>query len=216
MKRTLVALLVCPALLAGEFVNFTFDEPDLANVRPFKPPGEYFDRQYAPVEEVFQGWTISQVFLDELKFSAFDGLANVDAGASTLSLSPASSLGSLPYSVNVGQRLGLDWERSTFSLSQVGLVPGDAGTLRWWNAGNLDVHINGESLSGQRVDPLLPLYEANVSTYAGQEVELSLEFAKGSSYEFDLVGFMPIPEPSPAALLIVGGVLLFTGRRRRR
>ena len=215
MKDLLIALLVCPVLSGGEFVNLTFDEPDLTNVRPFKPPGEYFERQYAPAEEVFQGWTISQVFLDELKLSAFQGLANVDAGGSTLSLAPYGGLNTRPYAVEVGVRLGINWERSAFSLSQVGLVPGDADTLRWWNDSSPQIRINGEALTPQSVDPLLQLYEVNVTAYAGQEVELSLDFAKGSHYEFDLIGFIPIPEPSPATLLIIGGLFMMFCHRRR-
>ncbi|MCB1126009.1 MAG: hypothetical protein KDM81_05905, partial [Verrucomicrobiae bacterium] len=67
MKKTLLALWLAGLTgWGGEFVNLTFDEPDLTNVRPFKAPEAQVERHYAPVEEVFQGWTISQVFLDEL------------------------------------------------------------------------------------------------------------------------------------------------------
>lgn len=49
----------------------------------------------------------------------------------------------------------------------------------------------------------------------GEEVELSLEFATGSVYGFDLVGFIAIRQPSPAALLIIGGLLMMFCQRRR-
>ncbi|MCP5523738.1 MAG: hypothetical protein H7A46_19550 [Verrucomicrobiales bacterium] len=216
MKRPLLALLVCPAIWAGEFVNLTFDEPDLTNLRPFKAPEAQIERQYAPVEEVFQGWTISQVFLDELNRSGFQGLANVGGGASILSLFEISGGSTTPpYGVKVSHSLSPYWERSAFGLSQIGMVPENAGTLRWCYDSDLEVYINGNALQSQRTDSMELLFEANVTAYAGQEVELSLEFAEGTFHQFDLVGFIPIPEPSPAALLIVGGLFLMFYHRRR-
>ncbi|MCP5521686.1 MAG: hypothetical protein H7A46_09070 [Verrucomicrobiales bacterium] len=44
MKKSLLSLwLVCLTGWTGDFVNLTFDEPDLTNVRPFKPPGTQFE-----------------------------------------------------------------------------------------------------------------------------------------------------------------------------
>jgi len=102
LKKSLLSLwLVCLTGWTGDFVNLTFDEPDPTNVRPFKPAGTQFEGQYAPVEEVFQGWEINEGLLASLNISAFQGLANVDGGASTLSLVPAASGNTPPCAVKV-------------------------------------------------------------------------------------------------------------------
>lgn len=55
----------------------------------------------------------------------------------------------------------------------------------------------------------------DVSPYAGQEVNLEFLVESGWSIRFDILGFVPIPEPSTWALLGTGlAALLWFSRRK--
>ena len=120
-------------------------------------------------------------------------------------------------------------------IEQPSLVPIGAKSLWFlWQGERLDLRVNGNlvpfSLAEQRLtdDPFLPIhdyYAADMRQFAGQEATIRFEFYAyethaevpwpGAVQALDDIHFSSIPEPSPAALLVVGGALLLAGRHRR-
>ena len=120
-------------------------------------------------------------------------------------------------------------------LEQPSLVPVGTRSLWFlWQGERLDLRVNGDlvpfSLAEQRLtdDPFVPIhdyYAADIRQFAGQEATIRFEFYAhevhvevpwpGAVQALDDIYFSAIPEPSPAALLVVGGALLLAGRRRR-
>ena len=104
-----------------------------------------------------------------------------------------------------------------------------------WQGERLDLRINGDlvpfSPAERRLtdDPFVPIhdyYAADIRQYPGQEATIRFEFHAdevhaevpwpGAVQALDDICFSAIPEPSPAALLAIGGAWLLAGRRCRR
>ena len=120
-------------------------------------------------------------------------------------------------------------------LEQSSLVPVGTRSLWFlWQGERLDLRVNGDlvpfSLAEQRLtdDPFVPIhdyYAADIRQFAGEEATIRFEFYAhelhaevpwpGAVQALDDIYFSAIPEPSPAALLVVGAALLLAGRRRR-
>lgn len=211
------------AALGGEFVNLTFDEPDWSHL------GQYpFDSRlaYGAVSEVLRGWTVE--YESEGPIVGFDpDYATVGSGGFALGLVYAGP-GAMtpPYyvfanDIAVSRELGGSL-RPAVHLFQVGLIPEDAGELRFylsWNeiGGPLPVFINGQRQGYYNVTPVWRAID--VKRFAGQEVKLEFLFPEGNGqwFRLDVIGFQAIDEPSVFGLVGVGsGVVWWTARRRRR
>lgn len=209
-----VAVCWAANVAGGEFINLGFDDPDLSHVRPWKPPTAHLGAlvgQWAPVDEVFRGWTVDSGAM--LEGYPYYGLVSVDGlYGKPFALSPVGPPRG-GYVVNASYTSYFDYYRFPFSLSQVGTVPADAALLVM--LGGVEVSMNGTDLA--LITPAFWSYTyADVSSFAGKEVELTLRFPGGSDIRFDIIGFQPIPEPATWGLMLLGGWLTLGWLRRRR
>jgi hypothetical protein len=108
---------------------------------------------------------------------------------------------------------------TTAYISQSGVIPFDAQSLRFLATGPFAVRINGNLL------PVVSLggnaYAANISALAGVPSVLRFENTTTLIHEevvVDNIVFssLPVPEPSAVALLTLGGVLVALRAARRR
>ena len=70
-------------------------------------------------------------------------------------------------------------------------------------------------INGERVGDTVNDLTVDVSRFAGQEVDLEFLVASGASIRFDILGFVPVPEPSTWALFGVGAAAVFCIGRRK-
>lgn len=117
------------------------------------------------------------------------------------------------------------WLGDTASISQTGLVPADAESLRFWTDGSLlgaglEVSLGGQSLSYSALSQNANywVYGANIpSGMAGQMESLTfLTQGAGSGYfRLDNIAFV-VPEPSEPTLLGLAAILFALRRRRQQ
>ena len=70
-------------------------------------------------------------------------------------------------------------------------------------------------INGERVGDTVNDLTVDVSRFSGQEVNLEFLVRPGDSLRFDILGFVPVPEPSTWALFGVGAAaILCFGRRK--
>lgn len=225
MKKILIIILwaACQTGWSDDFVNLTFDQPDLSHVESLRLPGSQDYRDYAPVEEGLRGWTVSEPMRSWIQESPSQGridVASLVAPTTPISLYLMSISGlNRRYGMAVSQQLSSEGglqPRPTFQLTQTGRVPEEAVSLRFYDGiGSMSpvfALINGHPVDARRDG----FVEIDLLPFAGQEIELSFEFPEGQSHLFDIIGFQTIPEPSPITLLVVGSSLLLAGRRRTR
>jgi hypothetical protein len=223
MKTTLYPIVLMAYAVAtsqsGEFVNLTFDEPDLSHARYRDyPPG-----LVAPLQDVFRGWSIQWDWTGEPKPGP--ECVGVHGGDIPLGL---VAMGTAPY----GSYLVLVSEfwaeyggqlRPTLHLWQTGTVPDGASELTLYQSGlggggarPVETYINGQ-IQYQVGAPGVPAFSAiDVSAFAGQEVKLEFVFPSGPAqyHSFDIFGFVTVPEPSVLVLLAGGGFVLWLARPR--
>ena len=213
--KTRLALLLTLALpcWAGEFVNLTFDEPDLSG--PFTPVHQG-GPQIGKTSQLLKGWA---------------PLLN-GAPPDTMTYSPAgtSSTGHLtlyeylagPVGQQVSQYSLLysssPPSQATFSIKQTGTIPVDAASLGLFANHLLEVRINDNAV--YTVDPEITAYPwIDVSRFAGRTVDLEfrvIQFPFQSvGMSFDILGFKPVPEPSTWALFGIGASVVFCIGRRK-
>lgn len=206
MKRSLLFLCLALPLLGGDFINLTFDEPDVSGTLTEIYPG---GPKRGSAAALLRGWNVS-----------VGGQAYEFATVSTFPVGsgndPVSMLGNSPaeqssplgaYTLGIHSPVPPAPE---IRLSQRGTIPADAAGLWIFGTGHAQVFINGERLGDTISTPTV-----DVARFAGQEVDLEFLVASGSSIRFDILGFVPVPEPSTWALLGVGAAAVFCIGRRK-
>jgi hypothetical protein len=212
------------------FINLDFET---ATIPPSQPRSDYSDpSSWVTASVALPGWS---AFLgtNQLPTVLYNSVTIGSAAVSLMrvgdSLEPtlegtfsAVLLGGITY-VPPGYFI-----QESASLSQTGLVPADAQSIRFKSRllfGNtIEVSLGGQSL------PLVPLqvtaaytlYGADVTTFAGQATELRftsvIRDGQFNHWMLDSVQFSPlsIPEPSGAAMLGLGAVALAWRIRKSR
>lgn len=214
MKLHLASLLVTTATaLGGDFVNLTFDQPNLnGSLEPLLPGGPFLGR----TADLLPGWKVrvrdisaEQITYSPLQKSSFGPVTlrqNTPANAATLLGFASLELHSADPNSASGPEI---------RLSQSGAVPADAAGLWVASAGYVQGYLNGTKIG--EVDPFLGSHAVwNIGRYAGQEVNLEFLVRPGDSIRFDILGFVPIPEPSTWALFGVGALAVGWFCRGRR
>jgi hypothetical protein len=228
MKSRIQALLLfvlafgSSAKAAGPFVNLGFDEARTNNMRWFTATeGE------GAASELLPGWQLLGVFpLGQVIETNIHLNANVSFFESSLIDRQFGGIDRYPvegiYSFVTYPTIGL----RTDILSQSGEIPADALSIRFKVFGDpWRLEINGVDTPVYGYVPGLPSDQsvevsADVSAYAGQEVELSwiTQDGPGFHHGLDSIRFSPeaVPEPGALPLLLAGGALGWAVRRRRR
>ena len=216
MKGILIIVLCCltATVNAGDFVNLTFDNPDLTgSLTPISsgdPDGPFFGE----TSRILPGWTVTAngIPVTTVTYSPWPaGVAVRTVNVWSWGPGNPSQLGGSNYLyVFPG---GTRERPSYFRISQTGTIPVGTAGLHIFAPGVRDMRINGEAVSDPRLgflaDPVI-----DVSRYAGHEVTIDFGFGVGSC--FDIFGFTKVPEPSTWALFGCGAVIMgwMIGRRR--
>lgn len=204
--RTLALLFASTSALAGDFLNLNFDSPDLSGPLTTTYPGGPLEGATA---QLMQGWSIqyrgesqSSIFFASLGLQWANSVTLTENSMEWLQ----SGLGR--YSLIIeGFRPAPGTTPTPSSMdtriSQRGMIPTDAGGLRFFGGGYVQMFVNGE-----RVGDSVSLDPVNVSRWAGQEVDLEFRVGAGDSARLDILGFTNVPEPSIWALLSLGATAL--------
>lgn len=202
-------------VIAGAFTNLGFDSPDLTHLDSF---------QQAPAGEAIRGWSLK---LDNgVAYPTRIIVANELVSPVSLTTDhkiPGTDVDFGKYSLFMG---GVGSSVTPiYHLSQIGLIPGDAGALRFYlsdaisglpSTAVFQFLINGQRVGLKMAPGIRPdILDADVSVYAGQDVNLEFVFGKTFTRSFDIAGFTTVPEPSTYALLGFGAALLWYHRRHR-
>jgi len=217
MKGILIVILCCLTVTvnAGDFVNLTFDNPDLTgSLTPIvsgAPNGPFLGE----TSRILPGWTVTAngIPVTTVTYSPWPTLAS-ERTVNVWSYRPgdSSQLGGSNrlYVFSGGNPLG-----SAFRISQTGTIPVGTAGLHIFAPGVRDMRINGEAVSDPRLgflaDPVI-----DVSRYAGREVSIEFGFGPGFGGTFDIFGFTQVPEPSTSTLFGCGALIMgwMIGRRR--
>jgi hypothetical protein len=211
--RILGLLFSATTCIAGEFVNLTFDEPDLSgSLTPIFPGGPL----QGDTSRILRGWSVraDNQLQAAMTYSPYNigGAGNV---ASLVANSP--ELAQTAFGANtlfLRSDQTLPGGGPVIRVQQTGTVPADAAGL-WIFAtgGSPRMFINGEPVNDPRIGALAdPVVD--VSRYAGQSIDLEFLIPKGGSTRLDIFGFTPVPEPSTWALFGVGAAAVFYFARR--
>jgi hypothetical protein len=214
MKRSLLSVLAALPVLAGDFINLTFDEPDLSgSLTPIFPDGPLLGN----TAQILRGWTVLADNQSQATMTySPNNIGSSGDVASLVANSPAES-----QTVFGANTLYLRSDHTdpgggpVIRVQQTGTVPADAAGL-WIFAtgGSPRMFINGERVNDPRIGALAdPVVD--VSRYAGQTIDLEFLVPRGGSTRLDIIGWVAVPEPSTWALFGVGAALVFCVGRRK-
>ena len=204
-----VALARVCAVAQGAFRDLDFEQ---ATVVP-----TYTGSPFIWAADAFPGWTayaggvpVNEVQLDSVLFDAL-GLDDGSSGA----VPPAALDGR--FSAMLG---GIALPGIPGSIGQSGVIPAGSESLRFLAGGELSVYFAGHALPLQVLGSgpnASEIYAADISAYAGQYGQLLFQAGRGGIDGLDDITFsaQAIPEPGPAAIVGLGGVILCLRRQRR-
>ncbi len=156
------------------------------------------------------GWTVYNSFGVPTFRMAFD---TVSIGEPEVSLHSFASIAVLPIQGNYSVLLQASNSQllNTSAIGQVGQIPSDAMSLRFFGRMSLDVTFDGHSLDLIQTGsgPNFERVAADISAFAGQTGELrftSPHMDDGTIIFLDAIRFstLPIPEPGVYALFALG------------
>jgi len=204
--------------LAVQFTNLNFDAAAATT-------GSAHVGDYLPASVAIPGWT---ALIEETPSPVI--FNTITTGSSAIVLTKFGSLFSpSPLSgqfsvVLISGFTGVATPQPTSaSISQTGLVPGTASSLRFIAQGDEpQVLASGTSLPVFLLGttPNYNLYGTDISPFAGTEIELKFHrphTANFTGFTLDDITFStePVPEPSVIALLSLAGAVSFWHLRRR-
>ncbi len=205
--KILALLAITGACLAGDFINLTFDDPNLTgSLTPVFPGGPFT----GDTAELLRGWSVTAggVPLTQMTYSP----------PLTTSVGPVTLRANNPATTGLGA-YSLQLESSppnvpTIRISQQGTVPVEANGLLIASAGYVQAFSNGTKVG--EVNPMLGSQVVlDLSIYGGQGINLEFLVRAGESARFDILGFTSVPEPSTWALLGVGTAAIFFFSREK-
>jgi hypothetical protein len=206
MKRLKVTfawfLTFTPPLLAGEFINLGFNEPDLnGKLVSLGVRGPYLGL----TAQLLAGWklTADGQIVTEATYSPI----NSGSGNGILELNearPNYSWGNYLILASVDSNEGKPGP--DLWLSQTGTVPKDAVGL--WVFGDPPIEGFMDGVKIGFIDPNLGRTVWNVEAFQGKTVNLQIHSGSGHINRFDIMGFTTIPEPSEYAMFGLGLGLL--------
>lgn len=208
--KLITTLLLCVSTgLAQDFVNLTFNNPDLTgSLRPFNP-----DNPRTPfvggANQLFRGWTLlgNGIPLQNALYQPGDGdLLGPVTLIGRQNTFDVSIYSSPPNIINLVFR-------------QTGTVPANAVGLSAFATGYMEFLVNGELIGMTDPANLPPTFD--ISRFAGQTVTFDFRLRQnpvlGAAIFFDIGGFTQVPEPSTWALFGVGAAgLAWAGYRQRK
>ncbi|MGD0649805.1 MAG: hypothetical protein ABSA97_01450 [Verrucomicrobiia bacterium] len=204
----------CTSVLwaSGTFTNLDFESATLVPISGDPHNGVY-------LSEALPGWN-GFSGTNQLDWILYDNAFLDSTGIALWSSSGAFPViqGNYTLSLEAGLQLGSSSISADASLSQTGLVPVGTKSLSFLaNAfGPFAVSLGGSSLnlvSSPVTGQNYSLYEADISSFAGQAAELTFTVFAQNPYEGQLHGLTldsiefspdPIPEPSGLSLLVIG------------
>lgn len=214
-------VLVAGSAQGADFVNLTFDNPDLSHARMFAPPAFEKKALYAPVGEALRGWTFSTS--PSIEGTPWQGLIGVDGtGGGVVALLPTDQDGHYMLGINNEWYPGVF--RGKTEISQRGDIPSLTPVLAYYSSsGKIGesgsrLYINGGEVIPYTLVTGSGRYYADLSSFAGQTVDLRVQFLPGLNGTFEIFGFQAVPEPS-TFLLALGGFVWISARfysRRRK
>jgi hypothetical protein len=208
-------LLPVAYLSAQDFVNLNFDNPDLSgSLRPIEP-GSSRTPFYGEASRLLPGWTLRGNGLP-LNQIAYQPSLGDTIDPVTLIRTPVN--GGFDYAFAIHS---LPLSQVDLSFQQTGRIPADVSGIAYYANGSMELRINGNLV--YTADPLsgtaYPIVD--VSRYAGQVVDLEFHVFQrpflGALFNFDVIGFTQVPEPSTYAMFALGTTILaFAVKKQQR
>lgn len=206
MKRLKVTfawfLTSTPPLLAGEFINLGFNEPDLTGrLTQLGVGGPYLGL----TAQILPGWKVTTDGNAVTKGTY--SKSNNGSGVTEFTLREGEPGSQWGYSLVLAANDFNDGKPgSEIWLSQTGTVPKDAVGL--WVFGDPPIEAFMDGVKIGFIDPNLGRTVWNVGAFQGKTVNLQIHSGSGHINRFDIIGFTTVPEPSKYTMLGVGLGLL--------
>jgi hypothetical protein len=210
----LLPLFGVTAAQGGEFQNLGFESAGTNNLERIYPDQ---DSGFGTTADLLPGWNLlfGTASVTGLNYNDYFSLGATKATVFNARHPAFAGMGaSGDYGVYFSETSLI---RDRFTLVQVGTIPSSAKILsyRYYYAG-FDVEIDGQKLvpvTGGTFSPVPTMATYDVSSFAGQTVELRLSAAElpsfflGSANMIDDIAFS-VPEPSTGMLLTAGGAIV--------
>jgi len=194
---------------AGDFVNLTFDEPDLRVL--YSLNHNFYPPYIGPASKIIRGWTVTAGG-KRVGVATYAPYAFGYSGIVSVVQNPPNVIGG-EYAIvlsSVPDLLGPE-----IRLSQTGRIPEYATGLWLEVAGHVEGYVNGSKIGESEFSHFVDAVW-DIRAYQGRDVKLEFYVPPNEYAYIDILGFEGIPEPSTWALLGMGTALLGWQTARRR